>query len=56
MTMSATSIKAEAANTESSNIAPYQVITMLLDGVLERIDKAILCLDEGYVEEAAVLV
>ncbi|MFT6388330.1 MAG: flagellar protein FliS [Cellvibrionaceae bacterium] len=54
MTISARSIEATSAVTE--NITPYQVITMLLDGSLERVGQAISCLDEGEIDEAAVLV
>ncbi len=53
MTMSATSIDSSSSVDE---ITPYQIITMLLDGALERVDQAISRLSEGDVDEAAVLV
>lgn len=54
MTMSATSIK--TTSTPVDEITPYQVITMLLNGALERVDQAISRLDEGEFDEAAILV
>jgi flagellar protein FliS len=54
MSLSAKSIdiKAEAVD----EITPYRVITMLLDGALERVDQAIISLDEGDFDEASILV
>ncbi len=37
-------------------ITPYRIITLLLDGALERVDQAIISLDEGDFNEASVLV
>ncbi len=54
MTMSATSI--DTSSTSVDEITPYQVISMLLDGALERVDEAISRLNEGEIDEAAVLV
>ncbi len=54
MSLSAKSIdiKAEAVD----EITPYRVITMLLDGALERVDQAIISLDDGDFDEASILV
>lgn len=54
MSLSAKSIdiKTEAVD----EITPYRVITMLLDGALERVDQAIISLDEGDFDEASILV
>jgi flagellar protein FliS len=54
MTMLATSIGATDKSTE--DITPHQVISLLLDGALARVDSAISRLDEGEIDEAAVLV
>jgi flagellar protein FliS len=54
MSLSAKSIdiKAEAVD----EITPHRVITMLLDGALERVDQAIISLDDGDFDEASILV
>ena len=54
MSLSAKSIdiKTEAVD----EITPYRVITMLLYGALERVDQAIISLDEGDFDEASILV
>ena len=54
MSLSAKSIDIKAEPVDE--ITPYRVITMLLDGALERVDQAIISLDEGDLDEANVLV
>lgn len=54
MTMSANVIGTNPAGVEA--ISPYHIITMLLDGALERVDQAILSLDEGDNNEAFILI
>ncbi|MFT7491600.1 MAG: flagellar protein FliS [Pseudohongiellaceae bacterium] len=54
MSLSAKSID---LNTQPvDEITPYRIITLLLDGALERVDQAIISLDEGDFNEASVLV
>lgn len=53
MTMSAKSVEQTATIDE---ITPYQVINMLLDGALTRVDQAIARLDDGDIDEAAILI
>jgi len=45
-------IELEACNAE---ISPYELISLLLDGALERIEQAKLTLSSGNTEEAGVL-
>lgn len=54
MSMSATATTQEPADIES--VSPHQVITLLLNGALERIDQAISKIDDGDLEEATVLI
>jgi flagellar protein FliS len=54
MSLSAKSIAMKAETVDE--ITPYRVITMLLDGALERVDQAIISLDDGDFDEASILV
>lgn len=54
MSLSAKSIDIKTEPVDE--ITPYRVITMLLDGALERVDQAIISLDEGDLDEANALV
>lgn len=52
--MSVTKDTGESSATES--ITPHQVISLLLDGALERIDLAIASVSDGDIDEADLLV
>jgi len=54
MTTSASCV--DASTDAIENLTPHNVITLLLDGALERVDKAISRLSDGDIEEAALLV
>lgn len=54
MVVSATAAFRKAQTIES--ISPYQVIALLLDGALERIDQAVGRITEGELEEADILI
>lgn len=54
MSLSAKSIDIKTEPVDE--ITPYQVITMLLNGALQRVDQAIISLDDGELDEANVLI
>jgi flagellar protein FliS len=53
------SLSAKSRDTQTQpidEITPYRVITMLLDGALQRVDQAMISLDDGNIDEAGILV
>lgn len=54
--MATSATRIEVTDNAIEEITPHQIITLLLDGAMERIDKAISRLNEGDVDTAADLV